>query len=394
MKLEWNNCLRAGITVVITYLVIHYWSAVAGLAQIALGASVPLFLGCVVAYILNIPMNFFEKKLSFRHCPGLKRPVCITLSIASILLVFSLVSGMVLPELTACIRLLLERLPVALTTLFTWLETTFDWSVPANLLPAGWNSADWESLLSTAGNWLLSGIGGTMSSLAGALSSTFSAVVTMTLCIVFALYLLAAKERLAQQFSTLIRTYLGEKPLSTVTYVLTTANHCFHNFVVGQCVEAVILGALCILGMWIFGFPYASMIGSLVGFTALIPVAGAYIGAAVGALMILTVSPLKAVLFIVFLCVLQQLEGNLIYPRVVGSSIGLPGIWVMVAVTIGGGILGVTGMLLGVPLAAVIYQLVRTDVAHRQAGTPSLSAENASVLPGESEHTQVPPAAD
>lgn len=388
---EWNNCLRVGTTIVITYLIIHYWDAVSGLALIGLGAAVPLLLGCVVAYTLNIPMSFFEHRLSFRHCPRLKRPVCITLSIASILLVFSLITGMVLPELAACIRLLLERLPPALTTLFTWLETTFHWDAPAELWPAAWASVDWESLLSTAGNWLLSGIGGTMSSLAGAVSSTFSAVITMTLCFVFSLYLLSAKERLAQQFSTLIRTYLGEKPLRKITYVLSTANHCFHNFVVGQCVEAVILGALCIVGMWIFGFPYASMIGTLVGFTALIPVAGAYIGASVGALMILTVSPIKAILFVVFLCVLQQLEGNLIYPRVVGSSIGLPGIWVMAAVTVGGGILGVMGMLLGVPLAAAIYQLVRSDVNKRQtaAGVP-LPDEN----PEEIEKAAVPPATE
>ena len=134
-------------------------------------------------------------------------------------------------------------------------------------------------------------------------------------------------------------------------------NQSFHSFIVGQCTEAVILGLLCMGGMLLLRLPYAAMIGCLVGFTALIPIAGAYIGAVVGAFMIFTVSPVKAVIFIVFLVALQQLEGNLIYPRVVGSSIGLPGVWVLAAVTVGGGVLGIGGMLLGVPIAAAIYQL-------------------------------------
>ena len=145
-------------------------------------------------------------------------------------------------------------------------------------------------------------------------------------------------------------------------YILTVLNDCFHKYIVGQCTEAVILGVLCTLGMLLLRLPYATMTGTVVAFTALIPVAGAYIGAAVGAFMILTVSPMKAVIFLIFLVVLQQLEENLIYPRVVGSSMGLPAIWVLAAVTIGGGVMGIAGMLLGVPLAAAIYRLLREYV--------------------------------
>ena len=142
-------------------------------------------------------------------------------------------------------------------------------------------------------------------------------------------------------------------------------NDSFHRFIVGQCTEAVVLGVLCIIGMWIFRFPYAMMIGVLIGFTALIPIAGAYIGAGVGAFMILTESPLKSLLFLVFIVILQQLEGNLIYPRVVGSSIGLPGIWVLAAITIGGGLMGIPGMLLAVPIMATLYRLLRDDMHKR-----------------------------
>ena len=147
-----------------------------------------------------------------------------------------------------------------------------------------------------------------------------------------------------------------------ILHVLDVVNESFHKYIVGQCTEAIILGVLCTIGMLIFGFPYATMVGALVAFTALIPVAGAYIGAGVGAFMIMTVDPLKAVLFLVYIVILQQLEGNIIYPRVVGSSIGLPGIWVLAAITVGGGVMGIFGMLLGVPLAAVAYKLLREDV--------------------------------
>ena len=141
---------------------------------------------------------------------------------------------------------------------------------------------------------------------------------------------------------------------------------CFHRYIVGQCIEAVILGSLCMLGMLLFGFPYATMVGTLVGVTALIPIAGAYIGAIVGAIMILTVSPVEALLFLVFIVILQQLEGNLIYPRVVGASLKLPALWVLAAITVGGSVMGIVGMLLGVPLAAAAYRLLREDVGRRE----------------------------
>ena len=153
-----------------------------------------------------------------------------------------------------------------------------------------------------------------------------------------------------------------------IRYVVGIFDNSFHKFIVGQCIEAVVLGVLCIIGMTILRLPYAMMIGTLIGFTALIPVAGAYIGAGVGAFMILTVSPIQALIFLVFVVILQQLEGNLIYPKVVGSSIGLPGVWVLAAVTIGGGIMGIPGMLLGVPTVASMYQLIRNDL-NKEKGT-------------------------
>ena len=187
-------------------------------------------------------------------------------------------------------------------------------------------------------------------------------LVDFLLALIFSLYLLAGKEKLQAQLARLLSTYLRPSWNRNLHHVAGVLNNCFHRYIVGQCTEAVILGSLCALGMLLLRLPYATMIGALVAFTALIPIAGAYIGASVGFFMIVTVSPMKGLIFLIFLLVLQQLEGNFIYPRVVGSSIGLPGIWVLAAVTVGGGVAGVGGMLLGVPLAAVLYRLVGNDV--------------------------------
>ena len=212
------------------------------------------------------------------------------------------------------------------------------------------------------------GVGSAVGVAVTAVSSVFSTVVTMFLAIVFAIYLLLGKEKLAGQFIRLSRTYLGEKVTDRALYVLRVLDDSFHSFIVGQCTEALILGALCFIGMMVFGFSNALTISVMVGFTALIPIAGAYIAAVVGAFMLFVESPLSALLFLIFLVVLQQIEGNLIFPRVVGESIGLPGVWVLAAVTVGGGMLGIPGMLIGVPLASTVYRLLCRDVKARELG--------------------------
>jgi len=194
------------------------------------------------------------------------------------------------------------------------------------------------------------------------LTGLFSGIVTAFISVIFAFYLLVSKDRIAGQLDRIQIRYLKKTWYDKIRYGLCVFNDCFRRYIVGQCLEALILGTLCMVGMMILRLPYAAMVGSLVAVTALIPIAGAYIGAAVGAFMILTVSPMKALIFLIFLVILQQIEGNLIYPKVVGTSLGLPGIWVLAAVTIGGGILGIPGMLLGVPIAAAVYRLLRADV--------------------------------
>ncbi|MGM9594064.1 MAG: AI-2E family transporter [Candidatus Onthomonas sp.] len=375
MKLEWKSGLRLGVCLFGLFLLIHYWDQLAGLGVLALQVAWPLMLGLVLAYVVNIPMAFYE-----RHFPAsgpawlqkLRRPVCLVLSVLSVLAIVVLIVRMILPELVSCVTLLLEQLPGALNAVAVQLETNFhlsDWlSGEADSLLQG--DTDWQKLIQQLVDWLISGFGGAMASITGLISSVVSGTVSVVVAMIFSIYVLMGKERLGRQIHRLLDTYCKPRWTEKLYYVLDTVDNCFHRFIVGQCVEAVILGLLCIIGMLIFRFPYAVMIGTLIGFTALIPVAGAYIGAIVGALMIFTVSPIQAVLFIVFLVVLQQLEGNLIYPRVVGSSIGLPGIWVLAAVTVGGGLMGVGGMLLGVPLTAAVYQLLRHDMNRRSLPTP------------------------
>lgn len=370
MNIQWKSCIRIVLTVLAAYLCIYYWEGLEQFVSIALHAATPLLFGGVIAYIVNILMSFYEHKLPTSGKPysaKLRRPLCMVLAFITLILVIVLLFRMILPELFNCLQLILEKLPGALRSAYLWLDENFnigayltDQSIIHTL-----ENLNIQDTVKNVVNFLMSGVGGAMGSIVSGVSSVVSGVATAFIAIVFAIYILAGKERLGTQIQRLIRTYLGEQVLHNFRYVASTVDNCFHSFIVGQCLEAVILGTLCIIGMSIFRFPYAMMIGCLVGFTALIPIAGAYIGAAVGAFMICTVNPLQAVLFIVFLLVLQQLEGNLIYPKVVGASIGLPGIFVLAAITVGGGIMGITGMLLGVPLTASVYQLIQRNMAKR-----------------------------
>ncbi len=367
MKQNWKSWLPLGGMLFALYLAIHYWTPFCRLAQLGLQAAAPLLLGAVMAYAVNILMSMLESRL-FPRGGGLSRPVSLVLAYASLAAILALVVRMVLPELVQCVGLLAQQAAPVVEQLN---QTLLDRNLGLDQILESYGasladgSVDWRQALETVGKWLSQSLSGVMGSMLNLLSSAVSTAFNLLVSFIFSIYLLMGKERLGSQCARVLRTYLPERWYGGAMYVLNTVNGCFRRFVVGQCTEAVILGLLCMAGMLLLGFPYATMVGTLIGFTALIPVAGAYIGAGVGAFMIFTVSPVKALLFLLFIAVLQQLEGNLIYPRVVGASIGLPGVWVLAAVTVGGGVLGVAGMLLAVPLAAAAYQMLREDVRHR-----------------------------
>lgn len=375
MKVEWKSCFRVGVSVFLLYLCITYWSGLMELVSLVIGAGMPMLIGCVIAYLVNILMRVYEKhyfpKSEKKAAQKSRRPVCMLLAIVTLVLVVLLVICLILPQLWSCVQVISAGLPGMLAKAVDWVEET-------GILPEDMTqtleSVDWRSKMGQILQVLTSGIGSVMDVLMKTLTSVFSGVVSGLLSLIFAVYLLLGKERLGRQFHKVCRHYLKESWYQKLCHVIETVDDCFHKYVVGQCTEAVIIGGLCTIGMLILQLPYALMIGALVAFTALIPVAGAYIGAIVGAFMILIQSPLKALIFLVFIIVLQQLEGNIIYPRVVGSSLGLPGIWVLTAVTIGGGILGIVGMLLGVPLAAAVYRFIQEDVNGTGDNSPQKSA--------------------
>ena len=363
MKIEWKGCIRLGVTVFLTFLAIHYWGSLTGLVGNIFQAASALILGCVIAYVLNILMSFYEKHYFLKgetdSVKKNRRIICLLGALLTLSAVVALVIGLVVPELVACFRILIAEIPPAVDNLVDWLEKAGVLSaIMSEDSATALTTIDWQAKVAELLSVVATGVGGVAQIAVGAVSATFSVVAKFLIGLIFAIYLLIGKETLAGQINRLMTYFLKESWNEKIRYVAAVLDRSFHNFIVGQCIEAVVLGVLCIVGMSILQLPYAMMVGTLIGFTALIPVAGAYIGAGVGVFMILTVSPIKALIFLVFVVVLQQLEGNLIYPKVVGNSIGLPGIWVLAAVTVGGGLMGIPGMLLGVPVVAAIYQLL------------------------------------
>ena len=374
LKLPWKTCIRAGVTVVAVYLACTYWHVLTRVLGVALSAASPLIVGAVIAYVANILMSFYERHFFVKRKEpiwrNIRRPACMALAFLTVVVAIVWMLTTVLPELARCVEMIIASLPAALSKAYTWLDEKIQLGAllkEMNLTTPG-TDFDWNSTITKALNFVMTGVGGAVGVAVTAVSGVFSTVVTLFLAIVFCIYLLSGKEKLGAQFVRLARTYLGEKTTDKALYVLRVLDESFHSFIVGQCTEALILGALCFLGMMIFGFSNALTISVMVGFTALIPIAGAYIAAFVGAFMLFVESPLSALLFLVFLVILQQIEGNLIFPRVVGSSIGLPGVWVLAAVTVGGGVMGIPGMLIGVPLASTIYRLLSRDVHARAQG--------------------------
>ena len=363
MKLRWRDCFKVGVSVFVLYLAVHYWQTAANLVSTLVGASLPLIIGGVVAYLVNILMANYEGRWKVNpkkpDSVKLRRPVCMLLAFLTLIAIVALVCGLIIPQLVDCVGLIIAELPSVIADA---LDLAEQWKLFSPEVLASLESIDWNAQIGKLVGVVTSGIGDVVSLVVSAVSSVFSFLVTTLLSLIFSIYLLSGKEELASQVDRLAKRYMGNRLYGKLVYFLHTLDDCFHRYIVGQCLEALILGGLCVIGMWILRMPYAFMVGALVAFTALIPVAGAYIGAGVGAFMILTVDPVKALIFLIFIVVLQQLEGNLIYPKVVGSSMGLPGIWVLAAVTIGGSLAGIVGMLLGVPLAAAAYRIIRDDV--------------------------------
>lgn len=349
---------------ILIYLAIRHLDVIVAGISWLVQTVFPILLGILFALILNVPLRPIEKHLRMKKEKA-RRPLAVLLSLMLVLGIFTGVAFLVLPEIGNAIRLLAQIVLSGIDQAAS-LKSTMNFSE----LPFGEYieqiDIDWMQLKRNLEQWTLSQREVLLRHAAGAVSQAAGAFMNFFLGLVFSIYILANKEKLKKQTLRLVHAWFPQILGNWLVHITSVCNRCIRNFIAGQAAEAVILGTLCTVGMLILRLPYAPMIGALVGVTALIPIVGAFIGTIVGAFLILTVSPLKAVVFVVFLIILQQIEGNLIYPKVVGSKMNLPAMWVLAAVTIGGNLAGPIGMLLGVPAASAAYELLKEATVKRE----------------------------
>lgn len=319
----------------------------------------PFILGAVIAFILNVPMRRIEAILPMPvRYRRLKRPVSMCLAILAVTGILFLVTFVVAPQLFSTLLGLQKSIPVFFKNLQLQAEALFA-DNPWILEYVEGIQINWDQVLGDMGDFLKAGAGTMLSTTLSAAVSIANGLTNFLIGFIFSIYILAQKETLGRQLHLLLSAFLPEGAVKRTLYIAKLSERTFSSFLTGQCVEAVILGAMFFVAMTLLKLPYALLIGVLIAFTALIPIFGAFIGLAVGAFLILMVSPAKALIFVVTFFILQQIEGNLIYPHVVGGSVGLPSIWVLAAVTIGAGMMGVVGMLVFIPLTSVLYALLR-----------------------------------
>lgn len=367
LKLSKKQVIGYGCLVLVIVATLIYPQSALKLITKSIGVVFPIILGAALAYVLNLLCSRLEQwyfpKSRLKIVRVTRRPVSILLTFVLVLLVLFGVLRLVLPQFANALSEFFESVPKVVTRLAAWIQSTDQFPLIQKKIST--TQIDWTSIQSKVMKYFTTGISGVLGSTITIFSKVTSGVVNFVLAVTFAIYILISKEKLGTNIKRVGHAFLSDRVMRKLKYYLATINQCFSSFIIGQVTEAFVLGTLCIVGMLIFRFPYAVSIGAFVGMMALIPIFGAWIGAGVGFLLIVVDSPFKAVLFIVFILVLQQIEGNLIYPKVVGTSIGLPGIWVLAAITIGSGISGILGMLLGVPVAATLYKLLKDATNQR-----------------------------
>ena len=330
----------------------------------------PFVMGAAVAFVFNVPMRGVEKQLSDIQKPGLRRGLALVITIGLIVLVLAGVVGLLIPQIQKTVDTLSVRFPPFLMrageTAMQFLEKHPELQNWVADHPE-FTNVDWNTVIQKAFSFLGDSAGTIVDSAFSAIGSVTGAIVNIFISLFFAIYCLTRKEILARQGRRILYAFLPERTGDETVRILRLTNATFSKFISGQCLEACILGCLFAVAMLIFRMPYVSLVSVIIAVTALVPVVGAFVGCALGAFFILVDSPLQALTFVAMFLVIQQLENNLIYPRVVGTSIGLPGMWVLVAVTVGGGLMGVGGMLLMIPLASVLYTLLGEYTAARVA---------------------------
>ncbi len=341
----------------------------------------PFVVGAGIAFVFNVPMRAIERQLADIRRAGFRRLLSIVLTILCLVLIIMFVFELLIPQIRLTVASLSQTIPVFIEGLAAKLMVMMQdhpelraWLQEALKL----ESLDWNTILTETLGFLSNQMSTVMGGAVSVIGSVTGAIINMVVSIAFAIYCLSRKEILSRQGRRLLYSFLSENHADQVIRVLRLTNSTFSNFISGQCLEACILGCLFAVAMAIFKMPYISLVSVVIGVTALIPVVGAFVGCILGAFFILVNNPIQALTFVIMFLVIQQLENNLIYPRVVGTSIGLPGMWVLVAVSVGGDLMGVGGMLLMIPVTSVIYALLRefTDKRLAERGIPPEKLQN------------------
>ena len=354
MREELKKIDIKGMTKIVVIAIILYWTLnnlgiIWSLISKILIIFSPFILGACLAFILNIPMNFFEKNISkIKNKKGKRRfsqkftkVISLCLAIILIIIIFVLIIKLIVPELLSVLGMLIENIPLYADEVYEILKNSTKDMPDINQIIEKTN-INLEELKQQA----VGIITNILTSSIAFIGNIISAVTNFVIAIIFAVYILAGKHKLKEQAQKLLYAYIKREKAEKIIEIGRVSRDTFKNFIIGQCTEATILGVLCILGMLILKIPYAISIGVLIGVTALVPIVGAFLGIIIGAILIASVAPVKVITFVAFVLILQQIEGNLIYPKVMGDSVGLPGIWVLVAVTIGGSLFGILGMLI------------------------------------------------
>ena len=357
-----------GAVLIVIYLALNNVTGILNSISYLAGLVMPFIIGGVIAFVFNVPMRAIEKGLnrfSNKYCkkkhPVLIRTISYMFTLIAIIAVITGVLFVVVPELVRTITEIISQVPDAVNSVIDWLQKKLS-AYPEYEEKLSNISINWDTVLGNVMNFLSIGTKGIINGGIGAISGLFSGITNFFIGFVFSVYVLFQKERLTAQCKKLMYVLLPEKKADRIVEILRLTNTTFSNFLSGQCLEACILGTMFVITLSILRMPYALLIGIIIAVTALIPIVGAFIGCAVGIILIMMTSPVKALIFVAVFLTLQQIEGNLIYPHVVGNSVGLPGMWVLVAVTIGGNLFGIMGMLTFIPISSVCYALLRTYV--------------------------------
>jgi len=371
MELNQENIKKIKELIVFTaIIVVCLWKfdVVLDILLVAFHVFLPFLIGGAIAFVLNVPMNFIQRHLfpeeKLEKRPFIKkiaRPVSMILVLIAVIGIVVIIMFILIPQLGNTFANLGRSIQAFIPQVQDWAETMFH----SNKEIMKWVNDlefDWNKIMDTGLRFFKNGAGSVVDSTITAAKSIVSGLTTFFIAFVFAIYILLQKERLGIQAKKILFAFVRRGRAEAAVEVLSLTYNTFSSFLTGQCVEAIILGCMFVVSMALLKLPYALLVGIVIAFTALIPIFGAFIGCAVGAFLIFMVDPVKALIFIVLFLVLQQIEGNLIYPHVVGNSVGLPSIWVLSAVSIGASLMGIVGMLIFIPIVSVIYALFREIV--------------------------------